>query len=148
MDHDRKSQLDRHSYLRSKDVTLHFAGRQIVVVVETNLADGPDRGRAVNLVTNDVHHFINASGETTRNVRMNANGRTQLGPIATKAPRTLFFLLIPTFENAEHMRESRRTSAVDYRVRIGGEGFIGQVTVGVDHSLVCRGAPGLRSSAE
>ena len=33
------------------------------------------------------------------------------------------------------MRESRRTSAVDHRVSIGGKRFIGQVTVGIDHGL-------------
>jgi hypothetical protein len=135
-------ELGRQTHLRSKDVALDVARRVIVVIVEANLANCPRGGDAADLGTNRINDMIHAAGKLPRNMRMNSNGNSQVGPVVGEPQRALLFGLVAPFEDTQDSCEPRFARPVNHRLRISGKRVIGQMAVGVDHVGLGLGALG------
>src|SRR3989442_4065787 len=131
MNHDRPLQLTREPDLRAKYHPLHVGRREVVVIVQTNLPDGPGRRRAGDLFPDDLDRAFGIAGELVGLVRVDAHGNTHLGPELLQASRLGNFFGIAGRKNDERALDASLTRARDDGVEIGGEYLVRQMTVGV-----------------
>src|SRR5262245_14847986 len=136
MDHEWQGQPPGEPALSSEDPLLGLSGGEVVMVVETDLANGT-RGA----VTTDgrPHHrgrVLFPPFECARLVWMDADRGSDTRPKRARHRRTLRLDLITGSDDAERVSEPGGSGAIDDGRQVLNEGVIGKVTVGVDHDDV------------
>ena len=134
VDDDRALQLAREPDLRAKHRLLHVARREVVVVVEADLADGARRRRRGELLPDDGGGPLGVAGELVRLVRVDADRRTAPRARARRRARPA---RPPSRCPPSRITSARSTPASLARattcVEIGGERLVGEMAVAVDH---------------
>ena len=146
VDDDRPLQLAREPDLRAEHRVLHVTRREVVVVVEADLADRARRRRRRDCSRTTVAARCRVVGELVRLVRVHADGNATSGPerATRSACAASFALPASSITSARSTPASLR--AGDHRVEIGGERFVGEMAVAVDHSEAGVGDWGLGGS--
>src|SRR5439155_24961811 len=109
VDDDRPLQVTREANLRAKDRALHVSGREVVVVVETDLADRARRRHRLELRADCIGSLLRLGRELVRLVWMNADGKADVRPEALDSVRLRRFLLVCCGENDERALDARFT---------------------------------------
>ena len=123
---DRQPALQRDGHLRREDLLLDVAGREVVVIVEANLADRAGRkGRRMR--AGDLARCRRATGKVAGAVRMDARCEADVIPLCLDEAGARRLLLVAGGENAERGRHSRRARTRDGGVQIAYERLVRQV---------------------
>ena len=130
-----RSRAQREAQLRAEDRVLHVARREVVVIVEADLADRARRRQRVEPrappCRGRLPGFV---GEHVRVMRMDADREAALRPrLRARVPACA----ISASSSAARMTSARDTPGLarplDDRVEIGGELLAGEVTMRIDH---------------
>ena len=138
MDDDGPPQLAGQRDLTAEHLDLGLARREVVVVVQPDLADRAGAVSRLERPTNERRDAVVSAGrvfDRTGLVRMDADRKRDIRPGLGHAvgPHTLFF--VQRVENAQGAVDPRGAGARDHRVEVGGELLVGQVAVGIDHRI-------------
>jgi hypothetical protein len=125
---DWQAKLNREPNLRAKNCLLNVPGREIVVIVETNLTN---RAGVVGL-HRPPHHF-NACVCTPRKVSglmgMDSGGKAHRRPRLTQGFSTLRLGAVAGRQHAQGARHATPRGPADHIVEVGGELLAGEVAV-------------------
>ena len=124
MNHDRPAQLARQLDLRPEDRLLHVARREVVVIIEANLADGPGRRRARDLCSHDLGRALGTVGNLVRLVRMDADGHAHVGPELVDASRSRRLAGVAARQDDKRAIDAGLARTRDDGVKIGAEDLV------------------------
>ena len=123
----------RQDELRAEDRLLHLARREVVVVVEPDLADRADQRRRVEPGRHRGGRRRRVGGEDVRLVRMHTDGEAHRvpGPGHLLANRPLAVVL----GGKDHQRaiDAGAAGPGNHRVAVGGELLAGEMAMTIDH---------------
>jgi hypothetical protein len=100
VDDDGPIQLPRERELRREDLLLHVARREVVVIVEADLADAAG-AEASGMRTGRVGRRSRTLGEVSRRVRMDAGGEPDVRPFLADGLGPRCFLLVARGQDAQ-----------------------------------------------
>jgi len=133
VNHDRQAPAARQADLRPEDRLLDRARREVVVVIEADLAHRPGRGGLPQALVDEGSGPLRVAGKRARRVRMHANRQADVGPGHLDARRAPAFLLVIRAEDDERRRDAGGAGAIDDRLEVAGELGSGEMTMAVDH---------------
>jgi hypothetical protein len=133
VDDNRPLQLARQPDLPAKHLLLHVARREVVVVVEADLADGTRRRRRRELLAHDRDGALRIVRKLMRLVRVHADRESRVGPELFEASRLPRFRRIAAFEDHEDALDAGISGARDDLVEILREGLVREVTMRINH---------------
>ena len=134
VDHDRQPQRPRQLDLLAEHVLLHVARREVVVVVEADLADRPAQGLRVDRRPGLTRRRCGIGGELPGLVRMHADREAHTGPGARHVRRPLELGLVLGAEDDQRAgRVPRSFARADDVAEIARELLAGEMAVGIDH---------------
>ena len=133
MDDHRPVELARQPQLRPEHRLLHVARREIVVIVETDLADRARRRRRRKLLAHDGRGALGIGGELVRLMRVDADREARPPARASTRRACAASLALPGFENDQRPLEPGVRARADNVVEIRRERLVGEVAMAVDH---------------
>lgn len=134
MNNDRKREGARQRDLAGEQLTLERPRREVVMVVEPDLANGPDATVAARLALHNGDGIVDSSLPPCGDVWMNSGGESRVGPERSHSPAALGFPIVAGGEDAQRSRDSRVPRASDHIRKIWIVGLVSQVTVRVSES--------------
>src|SRR5439155_24132934 len=108
------------------------SGREVVVVVETDLADRARRRHRLELRADCIGSLLRLGRELVRLVWMNADGKADVRPEALDSVRLRRFLLVCCGENDERALDARFTRTSDDGLEIIGEDLVCQMAMRIN----------------
>src|SRR5688572_23592560 len=121
VNHDRPFQPPRQPDLLAEDLLLDVAWREVVVIVESDLADGPGQRLCVERLLRALRGFGRVGGKGSGGMRMNANPESGVAP----QPRHLSSLpklgIVVCGQYHQRSLYSRRARARDHGLEVARE---------------------------
>jgi hypothetical protein len=133
MNDDGQIELAGEADLQPEDFLLDVPGREIVVIIEADLAECSGFRNRGDHSADKRSHIGLAPVELSRLMWVQADPESQRGPEAAQFSRTLGFSGIFRRENAQCVRQSGRSRPVDDLVRIFYKRIVCKMAMGVDH---------------
>ena len=130
MNDHRKSQLECEFHLRTKDRSLHVARREVVVIIEADLADRA-RMLLLRLLPHGQTRLLDAPREVTSLMWMDADGESHIWPDLTHPPGPPGLHPIAGRQDAERARQARVAGPCHDGLEIGGELLTRQIVAGI-----------------
>src|SRR5205823_10297857 len=118
----------------SEDGLLRVARREVVVIVEADLADGAHERHRLDLRADRCGSLLRVVGELTGVMRMHADREPNVGPERFELASLNRLVLVARLEDDERTLDAGLAGTADDRLQIAGKGVIGEVAVGVDQA--------------
>src|SRR5688572_1576996 len=135
VNHDRKPPFARQRNLAAKHGLLGFPGREIVVVVEADLAQATGQRLPVDRRRHGACRLSGVGGELPRRVWMHADGEPDAAPPLRDRPRLFNLRLVVRGEDNQRMCQAGGGRARYDGVEIGSEFRPGDVAMGIDQTV-------------
>src|SRR5262245_10476678 len=135
MDDHRTPDGRRDLQLGAEDLALHISGREVVVIVEADFADGPRSGHRHELVARQATSPSRLIRKLMRLVRVNADGEAHFGPDRLDSRRLCRLRTIAGFEDDNDAFHAGGLCTLDDLLEIARERFVSKMAMCVDHLL-------------
>jgi hypothetical protein len=133
VDDQRQPAPDRELDLPGEHCVLSGRGREVVVVVETDLAERAGHRLGVDGGLDGQRRTARIIGELPRRMRMDADGESNLRPVPAHFPRLVQLRFVVRREDHQSGRDARLARPLNDVGEIGSELGTRDVAVAVDH---------------
>ena len=135
VNHDRQVALEREPDLHAKHLVLDVARREIVVIVETDLADRAGGRQRIEPRRHRVRGRLRIRREHLGVMRMHADRKPALGPRGEHRAGPRDLRIVFGGQNHERARHTGRARPFNNRIKIAGELLAGDMAVTIDQGL-------------